>query len=179
VTEDGLFQLGHSKYHRPNLPQLKVMQAALDPLGMPLVASRETADDLVYIPAIRQVRAGLGRQGLLCVWDCKLLAFETRAYIQAGGDYYLGPFSKVQIPNETLDTYLKPVWAGKQELTPVYRPRPEGEPEKIAEGYELTQTLTATVEDKPITWVERRLVIRSLRHARASEAALQARLTKA
>jgi transposase len=43
----------------------------------------------------------------------------------------------------------------------------------------LTQTLTATVEDKKITWVERWLVIRSLRHARASEAALQTRLTKA
>lgn len=36
VTEDGLFQLGHSRCHRPDLPQLKVMQAALDPLGMPL-----------------------------------------------------------------------------------------------------------------------------------------------
>lgn len=182
VTEDGLFQLGHSKDHRPDLPQLKVMQAALDPMGMPLatlVASGETADDPLYIPAIRQVRASLGRPGLLYVGDCKLMAFETRAYLQAGGDYYLGPFSKVQIPDETLDTYLKPVWTGEQGLTPVYRTPPEGQPEKIAEGYELTQTLTATVEDKEITWVERWLVMRSLRHARASEAALQARLTKA
>jgi len=182
VTKDGLFQLGHSKDHRPDLPQLKVMQAALDPLGMPLatlVTSGETADDPLYIPAIQQVRASLGRPGLLYVGDCKLMALETRAYLQAGADYYLGPFSKVQIPDESLDTYLKPVWAGEQELKPVYRPRPAGEPEKIAEGYELTQTLTATVEDQPITWVERWLVIRSLRHARASEAALQARLMKA
>jgi len=36
VTRDGLFQLGHSKDHRPDLPQLKVMQSALDPLGMPV-----------------------------------------------------------------------------------------------------------------------------------------------
>ncbi|MFH1633732.1 MAG: DUF4277 domain-containing protein [Chloroflexota bacterium] len=182
VTDAGLFQLGHSKDHRPDLPQLKVMQAALDPLGMPLatlVASGETADDPLYIPAIQQVRDGLERRGLLYVGDCKLMAFETRAYIQAGGDYYLGPFSKVQIPDETLETYLKSVWSGEQALTPVCRPTPEGQPEKIAEGYELTQSLTATVEDKTITWVERWLVIRSLRHARASEAALQARLTKA
>jgi transposase len=182
VTETGLFQLGHSKDHRPDLPQLKVMQAALDPLGMPLVtlvASGETADDPLYIPAIRQVRQGLERRGLLYVGDCKLMAFETRVYLQAGGDHYLGPFSKVQVPDETLDTYLKSVWAGEQELTPVCRPTPEGPLEKIAEGYEMTQTLTATVEEKPISWVERWLVIRSLRHARAAEAALRTRLTKA
>ncbi len=170
VTEDGLFQLGHSKDHRPDLPQLKVMQAALEPLGMPLatlVASGETADDPLYIPAIRQVRASLGRPGLLYVGDCKLMALQTRAYLQAGEDYYLGPFSKVQIPDETMDTYLQPVWAGEQELTPVYHTPLEGQPEKIAEGYEMSQTLTATVEEKPISWVERWLVIRSLRHARA------------
>ena len=85
----------------------------------------------------------------------------------------------MQVPDESLETYLKPVWAGEKELMSVYRTPPEGQPEKIAEGYELTQTLTATVEDKPITWAERWLAVRSLRHARASEAALQARLTKA
>ena len=35
VSEEGLFQFGHSKDHRPDLPQVKVMQAVLDPLGMP------------------------------------------------------------------------------------------------------------------------------------------------
>jgi transposase len=36
VTEDGLFQFGHSKDHRPDLPQVKVMLSALDPLGLPV-----------------------------------------------------------------------------------------------------------------------------------------------
>jgi len=52
VSEGGLFQLGHSKDHRPDLPQVKVMQAVLDPLGMPLatdVVSGERADDPLYI----------------------------------------------------------------------------------------------------------------------------------
>src|SRR5262245_24446007 len=35
VTPDGLFQLGHSKDHRPALPQLKIALAPLDPLGVP------------------------------------------------------------------------------------------------------------------------------------------------
>lgn len=37
VSENGLFQFGHSKHHRPDLAQAKLMLAALDPLGMPLV----------------------------------------------------------------------------------------------------------------------------------------------
>ena len=42
VSEGGLFQFGHSKDYRPDLPQVKVMQAVLNPLGMPL------ATDVVY-----------------------------------------------------------------------------------------------------------------------------------
>lgn len=33
VTENGFFQFGHSKDHRPDLPQLKINQSALDPLA--------------------------------------------------------------------------------------------------------------------------------------------------
>ena len=36
VNEEGLLQLGYSKDHRPDLAQLKVVLACLDPLGMPL-----------------------------------------------------------------------------------------------------------------------------------------------
>jgi transposase len=38
VSEQGLLQLGHSKDHRPDLPQLKLVLASLDPLGMPLAS---------------------------------------------------------------------------------------------------------------------------------------------
>jgi transposase len=47
VSEGGLFQFGHSKADRPDLPQVKVMQAVLEPLGRPLatdVVSGERAD---------------------------------------------------------------------------------------------------------------------------------------
>ena len=92
VTEDGLFQFGHSKDHRPDLPQVKIMVSALDPLGMPVatdVVPGQRADDPLYIPAITRVREGLRRCGLLYVGDCKMGALETRAFIQAGGDYLL------------------------------------------------------------------------------------------
>jgi transposase len=182
VTEDGLFQFGHSKDGRPDLPQVKVMLSALDPLGLPLttqVVSGEKADDPLYIPAIKQVRQGLQKQGMLYVGDCKLMSLETRTYLQAGADFYLGPFSKISMPDETLESYLQPVWAGQQELTSVWRSQADGSIERIAEGYERTETITTTLDGKQVTWDERRLVIRSLRHARAATLALQARLEKA
>src|SRR5947209_12139691 len=92
VTEEGLLQLGHSKDHRPDLGQLKVMLATLDPLGLPLpteVLSGERADDPLYLPAIARVRACLNRGGLLYVGDVKMGALSTRASIQAVGDFYL------------------------------------------------------------------------------------------
>src|SRR5688572_9850887 len=86
VSEEGLFQFGHSQDHRPDLPQVKVMQAVLDPLGMPLVTdvvSGERADDPLYIPCIERVQASLGRSGLLYVGDCKMASRQTRAWIRS------------------------------------------------------------------------------------------------
>jgi transposase len=67
VTEDGRFPCGPSKDHRPDLPQVKVMQSALDPLGMPVatdVVPGQRADDPLYGPAIARMRESLGRRGL-------------------------------------------------------------------------------------------------------------------
>ena len=64
VNDDGLFQFGPSKDHRPDLPQVKVMQAVLDPLAMPLatdVVSGERADDPLSIPCIERVQQSLQR----------------------------------------------------------------------------------------------------------------------
>jgi transposase len=182
VTEDGLFQFGHSKDHRPDLPQLKVMLSALDPLGMPVatqVVSGERADDPLYIPAIQQVSASLDEPGLLYVGDCKMAALATRAFIQSNQDYYLCPLSEKQLPVEILETYLQPVWSGKQVPTPLQRENTAGQLEKIAEGYEHTLVLNAEVDGQPITWTERHLIVRSFQHAQASEKALRTRLTKA
>ena len=181
VTEDGLFQFGHSKDHRPDLPQLKVMMSALDPLGMPVatqVVSGERADDKLYIPAIQQVSASLDEHGLLYVGDCKMAALVTRAFIQNSQDYYLCPLSEKQMPTETLETYLQPVWSGKQALAPIQRENAAGQLEAIAEGYEQNLPLSVEVDGKTITWTERHLIVRSFQHARASEEALRSRLAK-
>ena len=129
VTEDGLFQFGHSKEHRPDLPQLKISQSVLDPLGMPLsttIVSGECADDPLYVPEIRKVQACIQRHGVLYVGDCKMAALNTRAYVAAHQDYYLCPLPAVQMPKAALEALLEPVWAGGQPLTPVYRPPRKG-----------------------------------------------------
>jgi transposase len=182
ITSDSLFQMGHSKGKQPGLPQIKVMLAAVDPLGMPLatdVLPGNRADDPLYIPSVTRVRESVGRRGLLYVGDSKMASLETRAFVQAGGDFYLCPLPETQLPPETLEAYLAPVWAEEQALTPIHREKATGEREFIAEGYERKETLTAVVDGKPITWTERRLVIRSLKHAQAAERALKKRLTKA
>jgi transposase len=182
VTEDGLFQRGYSKDHRPDLPQLKVVLATLDPMGMPVatqVVAGDNADDPLYIPAIDQVRAGVASRGLLYIGDCKMMSWETRLHLVAGHDAYLGPFSQTQMPQDRLDSYLEPVWTHEQALTTIERCETNGKVEPIAEGFECCETLTATYEGHPITWVERRLMIHSLAHAKTAEAALHARLQQA
>jgi transposase len=182
VTPEGIFQFGHSKDHRPDLPQVKVMMSTLDPLGLPLataVVPGHHADDPLYIPAVKQVRASLGQRGLLYVGDCKMAALETRAFLHAGQDGYLCPLSALQVPAALLDAYLGPIWAGEQDVLPVYRHRTPDQVEQIAEGYEVQEPVTAVVAGEPYTWTERRLVIRSLAQARAGEVALRTRLAQA
>ncbi len=177
VNAEGLFQLGQSKEGHPDLPQVKIALAALDPLGLPLataVVAGQRADDPLYVPAIRRVRRSVEQRGLLYVGDCKMAALSTRAFVAAGGDYYLCPLASQLLPPEELDRYLEPVWAGTQPLEVITADDEEQTP--LAEGYERTVALSATVDGKTVIWTERRLVLRSLAQAKSEEAALRDRL---
>src|SRR6266536_1735069 len=179
VSEGGLFQFGHSKDNRPDLPQVKVMQAVLDPLGMPLataVVSGERADDPLYMPCIERVQASLGRHGLFYVGDCKMASRETRARIAVAGDFYLCPLPQVQLDQGEFDAALEAVGHGAHVLSSVVREGPKGQPEVIAEGYEYPVAMSQKGEGQGESWTERRLMVRSVRHAQAAEAALRARV---
>ena len=137
VTEGGLFQFGHSKDYRPDLPQVKVMQAVLDPLGMPLatdVVSGERADDPLSLPCMARGQASVGRRGLLYVGDGKMASRDTRARIAAAGDFSLCPLPQVHLAEGELDAALEAVWSDAHPLNSVVRKGPQGEPELIAEG---------------------------------------------
>jgi transposase len=182
VSDRGLFQFGHSKDYRPDLPQVKVMQAVLDPWGMPLatdVVSGERADDPLYMPCIERVQASVGQRGLLYVGDCKMASRETRARIAAAGDFYLCPLPQVQLAEGEFDTALEAIERGEHALRTVVREGPPGKAELIAEGYEYPIAMSQKVDEQVRHWTERRLVVRSVQHAQAAEAALRARVAKA
>jgi transposase len=182
INEQGLLQLGHSKDHRPDLPQLKLVLASLDPLGMPLateILSGEHADDPVYLPIIARVHDGLQQNGLLYVGDCKMAALRTRAILQAQGDFYLCPLSAVQILPEQLTGAIEEQRRLEARLMQVMRTDEHGESTCIAQGYEMVQRLTTQVDDHMQTWEERRLLVQSLASAHAAEHSLQNRLLQA
>lgn len=179
VTEDGLLQFGHSKDHRPDLPQVKVMLSTLDPLGLPVVSqvvAGNRADDGLYVPAVAQVRQAVGRHGLLYIGDSKMGALDTRAYVQAGGDYYLCPLGQVQLPVAKLTEYLA---HGPAERVTVSRETAAGSEEVLGSGWEVTEQLSASVAGQSVQWTERRLLFRSLALADKAMRQLQANLTAA
>ncbi len=182
LSAHGLLQFGHSK-DDPDRPQFKIAAAILDPLGLPLataVVPGNAADDPLYVPAIQAVQQALGVGGRTYVGDCKMAALATRAFVAAGGDYYLCPLSETQVSRADRRELLRPVWDGTQALQPVWRPGPGGRPdERVAEGFAVDVALTARVAEKEVRWTERRWLVRSQAYAQAQEAALERRLTTA
>jgi len=104
---------------------------------------------------------------------------ETRALIAASGDFSLCPLPQVQLAEGELAAALEAVWRGERTLIPVFRERPDGKSELIAEGYESSVPMSREVDGEVQSWTERRLMVRSVQHAQAAEAALRARVAKA
>jgi len=175
---EGLFLCGHSKDHRPDLAQVKMMMATLDPMAMPLlshIVAGNSADDPLYLPAVEQVRKCLHQRGLLYVGDCKMAAKDTRAGIASGQDFYLCPLAQVQMPAQEIALYLQPVLETRQLLQTVERLNSDGQIDIIASGYEWTQAQEAA----GFCWLERRLLVRSEAFAQAGERGLETRLASA
>lgn len=180
--KEGLFRRGYSKDHRPDLPQLKVMLATLDPLGLPIaseIVPGNCADDPLYEPAVHQVRQTLEKTGLLYVGDSKMGSLRTRHVIESGGDYYLCPLAKTQVSAEQLQQYLLPVQEGTVTLETINYDYANGKTEQIAQGYERAYSCKFKQDGQEFTWEERRLVVYSIVHATSQKKALQARVEKA
>ena len=182
VSEQGLLQFGHSK-DDPNRPQFKIAAGVLDPLGLPLataVVPGNTTDDPLYVPIIRSVQQSLGVGGRTYVGDCKMAALATRAFVAAGGDFYLCPLSENQLSRAQRREWLQPVWEGTQALQQVWRPGAAGQPDElVAEGFGVEVELTAVVDGRGVRWTERRWLVRSRAYAQTQEAALERRLATA
>ena len=179
--EDSLFQYGHSK-DDPTLKQVKVMVAALDPLGLPLVTqvvAGDKADDPLYIPAVDRVLQVIDGVGLLFVGDSKMSALAIRAHIQYLEQYYLCPLVQTGNTADEMPQWIQAADDGDYTLQPVYVENDKGETKKIAEGYEFDRTISTEVDGKVQTWTERVFVVRSKTYQRILEKGLEGRLQRA
>lgn len=160
-----LVEYGHSKDHRPDLAQFKVMMSSLAPMGMPLatlVVPGNQADDGLYVPAIEQSRQVLQRRGLLYIGDSKMESLTIRAALAAGNDYYLTPLSKKGKQEALLHEVLEAVWAEEQQLTDIYDATDAVSDRRLlAQGFETVRAQEKAVDGEWTRWNERVLVLYS------------------
>jgi transposase len=177
VTDDGVMQLGHSKDHRPDLPQLKLMAAAAEPSGQVIASDvhpGQCADDPLYMPLLQRVRGIVGRRGLLYAGDCKMAALATRAEIVAHGDYYWVPLPRTGETATQVETWVSALVDGAQEAALLWdRER------LLGAGYECERPLSAMVDGHPVHWTERVQVIRSRALAQRQQVTLDKHLAAA
>ena len=179
--EDTLFQYGHSK-DDPSLAQVKVMVAALDPLGLLLttqVVAGNQADDRLYVPAVDRVLQIIDGVGLLFVGDCKMGALSIRAHIHYLEHHYLCPLAQTGKTAEEMLEWIQAANDGQQELQPVYVENDQGESKLLAEGYEFERLVKAEIDGETKAWTERVLVVRSENYRRVLRAGLESRLQRA
>ncbi len=175
-----LFQRGHSKDHRPDLRQFKVMLAALDPLGVVVAAdvvAGQRADDGLYLPTILRLQTSLGESGLLYIGDAKMGALATRAYLQATGNHYLVPLAQIGHLPEQMAQWVSAATSGQVKLSPV---RAADRHMLLGEGYEVSRSQVGQRPDgRPLRWTERVLLVRSTAFAQAARRGLHRRLERA
>jgi transposase len=164
--ELGLIQHGHSKDHRPDLGQFKVMLSTLDPLGMPLscaVVEGQRADDPLYVPMYDQTVQTLGRRDVLVVGDSKMAALATRGHIVAGESAYLCAYSPLGQSTELAD-WMEQALAHQADWQIVTETDPKtGEIQTVAVIHEWSrpQVWLASSSQTLQSWTERVLVVRS------------------
>lgn len=179
--EETLFQYGHSK-DDPSLAQVKVMVAALDPLGLPLVTqvvAGNQADDPLYVPAVERVLQIIDGVGLLFVGDSKMSALAIRAHIHSLGQHYLCPLAQTGSTAEEMPKWIQAANDGEYDLQTIYAENALGERKLLAAGYEFKRCVQIAQDDEVQEWSERVLVVRSESYRRMLWEALESRLQRA
>jgi transposase len=176
-----LFQFGHSK-DDPTLRQVKVMLAALDPLGMPLVTevvAGDEADDPLYVPAIARVLAIINVAGLLFVGDCKMSAVATRAYVQSLGHFYLCPLAQTGNTPSEMAQWIAAANAQPEALQTLHITAADGSKQLLAQGRTFERQLQVTTATGGQAWTERVLLVRMEGLRQRQLTSLNERLAKA
>jgi len=164
--EEGIIGYGHSKDHRPDLAQFKVMLSTLD-MGLPLtsrVVNGKRADDGLYIPAYDEVIQNIGHSRFLAVGDSKMAAWKTRSHLAGGGSWYLCPYREPASRGEDIQEWIESALDHSDDWQTVTQLDEEsGEIKTIASVYEWSRSQRAVNQaGQEVAWQERVLVSRSL-----------------
>ena len=188
-------QYGHSKDHRPDLPQFKLMAAVAQPTSQLIacdIVPGNCADDPLYLPLINRVRRQLGRKGLLYIGDCKMAALEIRADLADKKDFYLMPLPRTGDNGQRFDAWIEEAVTGRQPLLELWRDEEEPAEEEgsvpkqekslrtlVARGYETERTQVAIIEGRSVSWKERVQIVQSMSLQERQSRQLESRLTAA
>lgn len=180
---DGLLRFGHSKDHRPDLLQFKQGLGTLDPAGIPLYSntlSGNTADDICYVPAWRELARTIGHGHFLYVADCKAAALSTRATIDQEKGRYLFPLPMTgEIPDKLRRLVLNP----PEEPRLIQLPKIEKGKETVKEigkGFAIRKTLAFQLESGDShDWIEQWFVVQSHTYANIQKKGCLSRIEKA
>ncbi|MEN9938426.1 MAG: hypothetical protein RLZZ387_5005 [Chloroflexota bacterium] len=166
VQPEGLLQVGQGRGWKPGTIRLRIVQATLEPYGLPLTtwASPARGSEPPLALLIAQAQSSIQGQAVLYSGG-ELSAVEARAAIHAAGDAYLCLFSEAaggDAPDDPLPFSI----GGDDQRTG-------------ADGHEWRVAMSAECDGRRLEWEERRLRVRSRGQARVAEDGLRARLTRA
>ncbi len=179
-----LLQLGHSKDHRPDLRQYKIMMASLDTLGMPICAQivpGNRADDGLYVPAYEAATKVLGKRNLLYVGDGKMGALGTRGHLASHGSSYLCAFRAPCLQERDLSQWLDEALAHQKEWQP-YETLDVSTGELVHEAdiysFQRNQIWVGSASLQGHAWTERVMLMRTFSAQRGAFHRLQTRMER-
>jgi len=181
VTAEGLLQFGHSKDHRPDLPQVKLMAAVAQPTAHGIacdIVPGNCSDDPLYVPLIHRVRDQLKQKGLLYMGDCKMAALATRADLVAHGDYYLTSLPRTGDNATLIDRWIEEALAGQHRVQDLQWTE-NGTVVVFARAGEFVRSCEAEVNGEFLRWSERVQLVRTEALARHHAKQLERRLGEA
>lgn len=177
VSEDGIMQLGHSKDHRPDLGQLKLMLGAVEPIGIPVASEvhpGQSADDPLYVPLIERIQKMVGRRGLLFAGDSKMAALSTRVFLVQAGDFYLIPLPMTGKTKAEMEGWIESAVSGICKTECIQRGN-----DLLGAGYEFERKMEADEAGNCVNWTERVLISQSTALAKQQAENLEKRLGEA
>ncbi|WP_448545669.1 hypothetical protein [Roseiflexus sp.] len=177
ISPGGSFLVNQPHIWRARMSRQPMALATLDPLNMPLVLhsfSQERTYPASFSDLVERISQNLPLRRYRFTGDA-LTAVEFRGAIHQHNHEYL-----CLLPDSlsVLDTWLTGVQSVYR--TPFLSEGSHDPPASpSSDGIEWFMPMRVDLNGSPVVWNERRIAIRSSNHARISEEALRARLTRA